>query len=107
MILCETDNSTSTESTMQNEETMMEKPSQPMDIGEEGGNDDDILVPLRPLMDIDMVGPDHTLSTETTSPMTIIESSTETHQSRKVRGPYRRYTEHQIEQLFDYVIKQG
>jgi hypothetical protein len=52
MILCETDNSTSTESTMQHEETMMEKPSQPMDIEEEGGNDDDILVPLRTLMDI-------------------------------------------------------
>jgi transposase len=107
MILCETDNSTSTESTMQNEETMMEKPSQPMDIEEEGGNDDDILVPLRTLMDIDMVRPDHTLSTETTSPIAIVESSTERHQSRKVRGPYRRYTEHQIEQLFDYVIEQG
>ncbi|KAI8576237.1 hypothetical protein K450DRAFT_257772 [Umbelopsis ramanniana AG] len=35
MILCEADNSTSTESTMQNEETMMEKPNQPMDIEEE------------------------------------------------------------------------
>ena len=92
MTLCETDNSTSTESTMQNEETMMEKPSQPMDIEEEVGNDDDILVPLRTLMDIDMVGPDHTLSTETASPIAFVESSTERHQSRKVRGPYRRYS---------------
>jgi hypothetical protein len=24
-----------------------------------------------------------------------------------MRGPYRRYTAHQIEQLFDYVIEQG
>jgi hypothetical protein len=54
-----------------------------------------------------MVGPDHTLSTETTSPIAIVKSSTERHQSRKVRGPYRRYTEHQIEPLFDYVIEQG
>jgi hypothetical protein len=38
MILCESDNSTSTDSNMQNEETMMEKPSQPMDIEEENGN---------------------------------------------------------------------
>ncbi|KAI8583612.1 hypothetical protein K450DRAFT_221986 [Umbelopsis ramanniana AG] len=78
MILCEADNSTPTGSYMQNEETMMEKPSQPMDIEEEGGNDDDVLVP-----------------------------STERHQSRKIRGPYRRYTGHQIEQLFSYVIEQG
>jgi hypothetical protein len=108
MILCETDNSASTESNMQNEESMMEKPSQPMDIEEEGGNDDDtILVPLRTLMDVDMVGPDHSLSTETASPIAIVESSTERHQSRKLRGPYRRYTGHQIEHLFDYVIEQG
>jgi len=86
MTLCETDNSTSTESTMQNEETMMEKLIQPMDIEEEGENDDDILVPLRTLMDIDMVGPDHTLSTKTASPIAIVESSTEKHQSRKVRA---------------------
>ena len=66
----------------------------------EGGNDDTILVPLRTLMDVDMVGPDHTLSTETALPIAIVESSTEKHQSRKVRGPYRRYTG-QIEQLFD------
>jgi hypothetical protein len=72
---------------MQNEETMMKKPSQPMDIEEEGGNDDDVLVPLRILVDIDMVGPDHTLSTETASPIAIAESSTERHQLRKVRGP--------------------
>ncbi|KAI8575766.1 hypothetical protein K450DRAFT_260106 [Umbelopsis ramanniana AG] len=74
MILCEADNSTSTESTMQNEETMMEKPSQPMDIEEEGGNDDDVPVPLRTLMDNDMVGPDHTLSTESASPIAIDET---------------------------------
>ncbi|KAI8577192.1 hypothetical protein K450DRAFT_253343 [Umbelopsis ramanniana AG] len=79
MILCEDENSTSTESTIQ-----------PVDIEEEGGNDDDLLVPLRTLMDIDMVGPDHTLSTETASPIAIVESSTERHQSRKIRGPYRR-----------------
>jgi len=85
----------------------MEKPSQPMDIEEEGGNDDTILVPLRTLMDVDMVGPDHALSTETASPIAIVESSTERHQSRKVRGPYRRYTGHQIEQLLLYVIEQG
>lgn len=36
MILCETDKSASTESDMQNE-TIMEKPSQPMDIEEKGG----------------------------------------------------------------------
>jgi hypothetical protein len=65
MTLCEAD--TSTESTMQNEDTMMEKSSQPMDIEEEGGNDDTILVPLRTLMDVDMVGPDHSLSIGTAS----------------------------------------
>jgi hypothetical protein len=86
---------------------MMEKPSQPMDIEEEDGNDDDTLVPLRTLMNIDMVGPDHTLSTEAASLIAIAESSTETHQSRKVRGPYRRYTGHQIEQVYNYVIEQG
>ena len=107
MILCEADNSTSTESNMQNEETIMEKPSQPMDIEEEGGNDDDVLVLLRTLMDIDIMGSNHTLSTETASPIAIVESSTERHQSRKITGLYGRYTGHQIEQLFDYVIELG
>jgi hypothetical protein len=50
MILCENDNSTSTDFNMENEETMMENPSQPMDIEEENGNDDTIPVSLRTLM---------------------------------------------------------
>lgn len=79
MILCEIDNSTSTEFTMQNEETLMENPSQPIDIEEEGGNEDDTLLPLRTLMDIDMVEADHTPSTETASPIAIVERSTERH----------------------------
>jgi hypothetical protein len=71
MILCEADNSTPTEFSMQNEETMMEKTSQTMDIEEEDVNDNDVLVPLRTLMDIDTVGPNHTLSTETASPISL------------------------------------
>jgi hypothetical protein len=55
---------------MQNEENMM-------DMEEEGGNDDTILAPLRTLMDVDMVGRDHVLSTEPASPIAIVESSTE------------------------------
>jgi hypothetical protein len=35
MIICEIDNSASTESNMQNKETIMKNPSQPMDIEDE------------------------------------------------------------------------
>ena len=103
MILCEADHSASTEFNIQNVETVMEKVSQPMDIEEE----DTFLVPLRTLMDIDIVVPQHTPSAETASPIAIVKASTEKLRTRKPRGPYRRYTGHQIEQLFDYVIEQG
>ena len=107
MILCEADHSASTEFNIQNVETVMEKVSQPMDIEEEDAIEDTFLVPLRTLMDIDIVVPQHTPSAETASPIAIVKASTEKLRTRKPRGPYRRYTGHQIEQLFDYVIEQG
>jgi hypothetical protein len=41
------------------------------------------------------------------APTVVVESSTEKERARKPREPYRRYTAHQIEQLFKYVIEQG
>ena len=53
MILCDTDNSASTEFNMPNLENLTEEVSQPMDIEEEDAVADTVLVPLRILMDID------------------------------------------------------
>jgi transposase len=79
-----------------------------MDIEEEDAVADAVLVPLRILMDIDTtVGPRQVPSAEAASPTVVAESSAEKVRTRKPRGPYRRYTVHQIEQLFDYVIEQG
>jgi transposase len=119
MILCDTDNPASTEFNMPVVEITMEEASQPMDMGEEeasqpmdmeeeDANDDAVLVPLRTLMDIDTTAvPRQMPLAEATSPTAVVESSAERVGTRKPRGPYRRYTAHQIEQLFDYVIEQG
>ena len=78
---------------------------QPMDMEEEDVFDDAVLVPLRTLMDIDtVVVPQQVLSV---APAVVVKTSAERVCARKPRGPYRRYTAHQIEQLFDYVIEQG
>jgi transposase len=53
------------------------------------------------------VGPREVASAEAASPTVVVEPSEEKVRTRKPRGPYRRYTAHQIEQLFDYVIEQG
>jgi hypothetical protein len=108
MILCEDENFTSTEFNMPNLENLTEEVSQPMDIEEEDAVADAVLVPLRILMDINTtVGPRQVPSAEAASPTAVAESSAEKVRTRKPRGPYRRYTAHQIEQLFDYVIEQG
>src|ERR1700730_11306927 len=105
MNLCDTDNTASTKFNMPQVETLMEEVCQPMDMEEEDDSDDAILVPLRTLMDIDtVVVPQRVLSA---APPVVVETSAERVRARKPRGPYRRYTAHQIEQLFDYVIEQG
>jgi transposase len=105
MILCDTDNTASTKFNMPQVETLMEEVCQPMDMEEEDDSDDAILVPLRTLMDIDtVVVPQRVLSA---APPVVVETSAERVRARKPRWPYRRYTAHQIEQLFDYVIEQG
>jgi hypothetical protein len=79
-----------------------------MDIGAEDAVADTILVPLRILMDVDTtVGQRHVPSAEAASPTVVVESSAQKVRTRKPRGPYRRYTAHQIEQLLNYVIEQG
>jgi hypothetical protein len=83
----------------------MEEVSQPMDMEEEDAFDDAVLVPLRTLMDIDTtVVPQRVPSA---APAVVVETSAERVRARKPRGPYWRYTAHQIDQLFDYVIEQG
>jgi transposase len=105
MILCDTDNSATTESNMSEVGNLMEEVSQPMDMEEEEALDDAVLVPLRTMMDIDtIVVPQQVPSVELS---VVIETSAERERARKPRRPYRRYTAHQIEQLFDYVIEQG
>src|ERR1700731_4176229 len=108
MILCDADNSTSTEVNMADVETMMDKVSQPMDMEEENAIHRAVLEPLRTLMDIDTtVVLRQIASAEATSPRVVVESSAERVRTRKPRGPYRRYAAHQIERLFYYVIEQG
>ncbi|KAM3589912.1 hypothetical protein VKS41_000767 [Umbelopsis sp. WA50703] len=87
-------------------ETLMEEEFQPMDMEEENVFDDAVMVPLRTLMDVDtvVVPPQQVLSAASA---VIIGPSAPRVRARKTRGPYRRYTAHQIEQLFDYVIEQG
>jgi transposase len=104
-MICDADHSASTEFNMPDVETVMEEVSQPMDIEEEDAIAEAVLVPLRTLMDIDTtVEPQQVPSA---APTVVVESSAEKVRTRKPRGPYRRYTAHQIEQLFDYVIEQG
>jgi transposase len=106
MILCHTDNAASREFNMPPVETLMEEEFQPMDMEEENVFDDAVMVPLRTLMDVDtvVVPPQQVLSAASA---VIISPSAPRVRARKTRGPYRRYTAHQIEQLFDYVIEQG
>src|SRR3984893_4308581 len=95
-------------STCQIWKNLTEEVSQPMDIEEADAVADTVLVPFRILMDIDTtVGPRQVPSAEAASPTVVVESSAEKVCTRKPRGPYRRCTAHQIEQLFDYVIEQG
>ena len=108
MILCDADNSASTEFNMPDVETMMEEVSQPMDMEEENAIHRAVLEPLRTLMDVDTTVVLRQMpSAEATSPRVVVESSAERVRTRKPRGPYRRYTAHQIERLFYYVIEQG
>ena len=81
--------------------------SQPMYVQEEDTTNDTCLVPLRALMDIDDMATQHVPPTKTGSLTVTSGSPKEKVRERKTRGPYRRYTAHQIEQLFDYVIEQG
>jgi hypothetical protein len=57
-------------------------------------------------MDVDtvVVPPPQVLSAAS---VVIISASAPRVRARKTRGPYRRYTAHRIEQLFDYMIEQG
>src|ERR1700726_3255953 len=108
MILCDADNSASTEFNMPDVETMMEEVSQPMDMEEENAIHRAVLEPLRTLMDIDTTVVLRQMpSAEATSPRVVVESSAERVRTRIPRRPYRRYTAHQIERLFYYVIEQG
>jgi hypothetical protein len=109
MILGETYNSASIDFDMADAETNMVEAdsSQPMDMQEEDTINDTCLVPLRTLMDIDTVVTRHIPPTGAVSLTPTAESFKEKVPKRKTRGPYRRYTAHQIEQLFDYVIEQG
>ena len=78
MILCDADNSASTEFNMSDVETMMDKVSQPMDMEEEDAIHRAVLEPLRTLMDIDItVVLRQMLSAEATSPRVVVESSAE------------------------------
>jgi transposase len=109
MILGEIFSSASIELDMPDVETFMEEvdSSQPMDMQEEDTINDTCLVPLRTLMDIDTIVTRHIPPTGAVSLTPTAESSKEKVRKRKTRGPYRRYSAHQIEQLFDYVIEQG
>jgi transposase len=108
MILCDADNSASTEFNMPDVETMMEEVSQPMDMEEENAIHRAVLEPLRTLMDSDTTVVLRQMpSAEATSPRVVVESSVERVRMRKLRWPYRRYAAHQIERLFYYVIEQG
>jgi hypothetical protein len=105
MILCDTDSTASTKFNMPQVEILMAEVCQPMDMEEEDVFDDAVLVSLRNLMHIDtVVVPQQVLSV---APAVVIKTSAERVRIRKPRGPYRRYTAHQVEQLFDYVIAQG
>ena len=68
--------------------------------------DDAVMVPLRTLIEVDtvVVSPQQVLSAASA---VIISASASWVRARKTRRPYRRYTAHQIEQLFDYMIEQG
>jgi transposase len=83
----------------------MDEVSQPMDTQEEDAIGDSFLVPLRTLMDIDTIVEPRQVPLA--APRVTVESYAEMVRKWKLRGPYRRYTAHQIEQLFDCVIKQG
>ena len=107
MILCETDNSASIEFDMQDAQTFIDDDTQPMYMQEEDRINDTCIVPLRTLMDIDTVVTSQSPTTGTFSLTEISETSEEKVCKRKKRGSYRRFTEHQIEQLFEYVIEQG
>jgi transposase len=106
MILCHTDNAASTEFNMPPVDTLMEEEFQPMDMEEENVFDDAVMVSLRTLMDVDtvVVPPQQVLSAASA---VVISPSAQWVRARKTRGPYRPYTAHQIEQIFDYVIEQG
>lgn len=106
MILCPNNNTSSIESNLPPVETLMEEEIEPMDTEEDKVFDDAVMVPLRTLMDIDaVVAPNQQVLS--TASAAIVSPSAQGVRARKKRGPYRRYTAHQIEQLFDYVIEQG
>jgi hypothetical protein len=64
------------------------------------------MVLLRALMDID-TSVELQQVPSVTAPTEPYESSTEKERARKPREPYRQYTAHQVEQLFNSVIEHG
>ena len=105
----ETCNSASIDFDMTDADSFMEEvmSSKPMDTQAEDAVINTSLVPLRTLMDIDAVVMPHIPPPETPPFIITRDASKEQVRKRKPRGSYRRYTAHQIEQLFDYVIEQG
>ena len=101
--------SASVECDMPDVETFKEEvdSSQPMDVEEEDTVNGTCLVQLRTLMDIDTAATQHVPPMETVSLTVLSGSSKEKVRKGRTRGPYRRYTTHQIEQLFVYVIELG
>jgi hypothetical protein len=109
MILGAIFSSASIEFDMPDVETFMEEgdSSQPLDMKEDDTINDTCLVPLRTLIDINTVFTGDIPTTGAVSLTVTVESSEEKVRKRKMKGSYRRYTAHQIEQLFDYVFEQG
>jgi stalled ribosome alternative rescue factor ArfA len=89
-------------------ETFMEEgdSSQSLDMKEDDTINDTCLVPLRTLIDINNIFTGHIPPTGAVSLSVTAEFSEEKVRKRKMKGSYRRYSAHQIEQLFDYVFEQ-
>jgi hypothetical protein len=85
---------------------IIEEVSQPIDIDEEDASTEAALVPLRTSMDID-TSVELQQVPSVPAPTVVLGFSMEKERARKPREPYRRYTAHQMEQLFNYVIEQG
>ncbi|KAM3578741.1 hypothetical protein VKS41_008760 [Umbelopsis sp. WA50703] len=87
-------------------EATIEEVSQPIDIDDEDASTEAAMVLLRILMDID-TSVELQQVPSVAAPTEPYESSTKKERARKPREPYRQYTAHQIEQVFNSVIEQG